>query len=89
MVRGARILRVTRVAARLDCLQRLSNPRRIEQKQTISSSWRDKPISNRANCREHRGSRGKLFRHGFTSTFASKLRKFFERSRAVSDERDE
>lgn len=25
MVRGARILRVTRVAARLDCLQRLSN----------------------------------------------------------------
>lgn len=44
MVRGARILRVTRVAARLDCLQRLSNWRTTREKQTISAGWRDKSI---------------------------------------------
>lgn len=42
MVRGTRILRVTRVAARLDCLQRLSNWRMIQEKQTISTNWRDR-----------------------------------------------
>lgn len=49
MVRSARILRVTRVAARLDCLQRLSNARIVQEKQTHAANWCE--ISCFALCR--------------------------------------
>lgn len=53
MVRSARILRVTRVAARLDCLQRLSNVAArvytVQEKQTRTTNWCK--ISRFALCR--------------------------------------
>jgi len=47
MVRSARILRVTRVAARLDCLQRLSNAARVcraGKTNTCDQLVQDKPL---------------------------------------------
>lgn len=45
MVRSARILRVTRVAARLDCLQRLSNAQVVREKQTrCGQLMQNKPL---------------------------------------------
>lgn len=53
MVRSARILRVTRVAARLDCLQRLSNVaarvHTVQEKQICATNWCK--ISRFALCR--------------------------------------
>lgn len=69
MVRSARILRVTRVAARLDCLQRLSNRRSGPGKTNcFHQATRDKPILRYANAgwregdREFRRNRGELAR---------------------------
>lgn len=60
MVRGARILRVTRVAARLDCLQRLSNHGELRKNKLF------RPAGEIIHCTP--SSVANVFYSSFTST---------------------